>query len=262
METERPRRALVTNDDGIDSHGLRPLVAAAAGAGLDVLVAAPSWDSSGASASLTAVEQDGRFLVHDVDPGDPLGARWIGVEGAPAFIVRAAVTGAFGDPPDVVLSGVNQGLNTGHAVLHSGTVGAVLTGQTAGRRGMAVSIDAGRAPRWDTAGEVASALLPWLLERDPGTVVNVNVPDVDRADLRGVRPARLARFGAVQTAVTERGRGWVRLGYTQVDAASEPGTDAAAVAEGYASVTVLRGVTEAAPGGGPLPGDGQGATGS
>ena len=56
-------RALVTNDDGVDSPGIRALAGVAVDAGLDVVVAAPSWDSSGASASFTAVQEDGRFVV-------------------------------------------------------------------------------------------------------------------------------------------------------------------------------------------------------
>src|SRR5919106_1774673 len=128
-------RALVTNDDGIDSAGIGMLARAAADAGLEVTVAAPSWDSSGASASLTAVEEDGRFLVESRTPDgagedDHSDAEWYAVEAAPAFIVRAGVEGAFGEPPDVVLSGINLGQNTGAAVLHSGTVGAVLTAAT------------------------------------------------------------------------------------------------------------------------------------
>ena len=111
-------RALITNDDGIDATGLRTLAAAAVGAGYEVVVAAPSWDSSGASASLTSVERDGRFLVHEVDLGGV--GRAVGVEAAPAFIARAAVHEAFGPAPDLLLSGVNHGLNCGHAVLHSG----------------------------------------------------------------------------------------------------------------------------------------------
>src|SRR5947209_10702198 len=120
-----PRIALVTNDDGVDSPGIRALAAVAVRSGLDVVVAAPSWNSTGASASLTAVEKDGRFLVEDRTFDELPDLPVFAVEGAPAFIVRAAVRGAFGDPPDIVLSGINWGTNTGHAVLHSGTVGAV-----------------------------------------------------------------------------------------------------------------------------------------
>jgi 5'-nucleotidase len=70
-----PTRTLITNDDGIDSPGIRVLARAAREAGLDVVIAAPSWDSSGSAASLTAVEENGRFLVesrtHDGMPDKP-----------------------------------------------------------------------------------------------------------------------------------------------------------------------------------------------
>src|SRR5688572_27046081 len=130
----RPR-ALVTNDDGVTSPGIAVLAQVAVECGLDVVVAAPSWDSSGASASLTAVEEGGRLLFHEeqVDGAD---VDAYGVEAAPAFIVRAAMSGVFGAAPDLVLSGVNRGSNTGHVVLHSGTVGAVLTGATYGLPGL------------------------------------------------------------------------------------------------------------------------------
>ena len=63
------------------------------------------------------------------------------LDGAPGLCVLAARLGGFGDPPDVVMSGINPGCNTGRAVLHSGTVGAALTAANFGVRGLAVSID-------------------------------------------------------------------------------------------------------------------------
>ena len=89
--------ALITNDDGIASAGIRTLAQAALDAGLEVTVAAPTWDSSGASASLTA----GRARRALPGRGRELegldGVAAFAVEAAPAFIVRAATTGAFGD---------------------------------------------------------------------------------------------------------------------------------------------------------------------
>ena len=97
--------ALVTNDDGVESAGIRALAGAGVDAGLDVVVAAPTWDSSGASASLTAVEDDGRFLVDrrgfDELPDVPVFA----VEAAPDGIVRlsfAARLGVCGDGHNVI----------------------------------------------------------------------------------------------------------------------------------------------------------------
>jgi 5'-nucleotidase len=232
-------RALITNDDGVDSPGIRALAQATVDAGLEVTVAAPSWDSSGASASLTAVEEDGRFLVEARSPDGVPGSDWYAVEAAPAFIVRAGVEGAFGEPPDVVLSGINRGQNTGAAVLHSGTVGAVLTASTLGCRGMAVSLAYAEPPQWETAAELARRLLPWLLDAEAGVVLNLNVPNVPLAELRGVQRGRLSSRGTVDTTVTELGKGYVKLAYRQTDEEFEPGTDAALLASGIASLTPL-----------------------
>jgi len=91
-------RALITNDDGVGSAGIRALATVARKCGLEVTVAAPAWDSSGASASLTAVEHEGRLLLDrrafEEFPDVPV----FGVEAAPAFIVRAAASRAFGPP--------------------------------------------------------------------------------------------------------------------------------------------------------------------
>jgi 5'-nucleotidase len=238
-------RALITNDDGVDSPGIRALAREAVECGLETVVAAPGWDSSGASASLTAVERDGRFLLDRRTFEDLPGVEVYAVEAAPSFIVRAGVTGAFGPRPDLVLSGINRGPNTGHAVLHSGTVGAALTAATFELPAMAVSIDVSTEdPHWDTAAAVARVALRWLLDAGDRLVLNVNAPNVPLDELKGLQRTRLAAFGAVQTVVTEAGEGYVKLSYEGIDAEMEPGTDAAALAAGYASYTALRAVCE------------------
>lgn len=80
-------RALITNDDGVDSPGIQALTAAAVDAGLDVVVAAPGWDSSSASASLTAVERDGRLVLEERSFRETSDVVAYAVEAAPAFIV-------------------------------------------------------------------------------------------------------------------------------------------------------------------------------
>lgn len=102
------RRALITNDDGIDSEGIRVLARAACAEGLEVTVAAPSWDASGSSAAMAAVQTGGRVLWTERRDPD-LVARLLAVEAAPAFIVRAAVHGELGPPPELVLSGTRRG---------------------------------------------------------------------------------------------------------------------------------------------------------
>jgi 5'-nucleotidase len=146
-----------------------------------------------------------------------------------------------------VLSGVNHGPNTGHAVLHSGTVGAALTARTHGASALAVSCVAPDPLHWETATEMATRALDWLVENageNPMTL-SVNVPDRPLADVRGLRTARLASFGAVQADIGETGEGYVTMTFHEVDADLEPGTDAALLAEGWATVTSLAAPCEA-----------------
>jgi 5'-nucleotidase len=242
-------RCLITNDDGVNSDGLRTLAAVAVDAGLDVLVAAPLENCSGASSSISAVEAGGRFVVERRQwPGfDDIEV--FGVDGLPAFIALTAARGAFGEPPDIVLSGVNRGPNTGYAILHSGTVGAALTASTHGCRAMAVSLNAvaPSEPHWKSAGDVAATVLSWLLEAPPGAVFNVNVPDVEPAAVRGLEWAELAHFGAVQVNIAEQGEGYFELSLSDLNAEYEPGTDAAFLADGFATVTALNPVCAARP---------------
>lgn len=243
------RRALVTNDDGITSEGIRALARVAVDAGLDVIVAAPHEEASGSSASLRAVEAEGRILVQEHALADLPGVPAYGVSAAPGFIALIGARGAFGPPPDVVLSGVNRGVNTGHAILHSGTVGAAFTAATQGCPALAVSLavsDDDRTPHWETAARVAARALPAVLGDSQGLVLNVNVPNVEAASLRGVARGRLASFGAVQTNIAEVGTGYVRISVAEPEAELEQGTDAWLVAHGYASVTALHPICEAA----------------
>ncbi len=235
-------RVLITNDDGIQSEGLTVLADVALAAGCEVVVAAPHRQYSGASASLTAQEVDGRLaLVDERPPGLPDGVTSYGVKAAPALIAFVAAYGAFGDRPDVVLSGVNLGANTGRATLHSGTVGAALSAATQGIPALAVSIASASPQHWSTARLVTSRAFEWLLEQpeDDERVLNVTVPDVPPEQLRGLRPAHLASFGAVQARVREKGKGYVVLTYSGVTAREEPGSDHELLTRGWATATLL-----------------------
>lgn len=232
--------------------------------GFDAVVAAPLTEASGTSAAMTAVERNGRIVV---EPRELAGVKNVpayGVAASPAFIVLLALREAFGPAPDVVLSGINRGANAGAAVIHSGTVGAALTASHAGLHGMAVSLDvltpanvsgAGAAfpeasaedekRHWTSAAGLAVKLIPTLTHTPPGTVLNVNVPDLHVDGIRGLRRAGLARFGQVQMSIAEAGEGFVRTAIQAADEPLEEGTDLAALQEGFAVVTPLRAPGEA-----------------
>ncbi|HEX3825635.1 MAG TPA: 5'/3'-nucleotidase SurE [Sporichthyaceae bacterium] len=240
QSSERRLRCLVTNDDGIDSEGLRRLALVAIEAGLDVVVAAPVHDSSGASASITAAGTDGRFAVEPRTLPDLTDRPVHAVGALPAFIALTGCRGAFGPTPDLVLSGINRGPNTGQAVLHSGTVGAALTAATQGVRAMAVSLAVGADPAWHTAAEYTRRVLPGLLAAPAGVVLNLNVPNLPPEQVRGLRRAPLAGFGAVEFSVVDAGEGWTTMGVSEIDFSTEPDSDAGLLAAGWATLTALR----------------------
>jgi 5'-nucleotidase len=235
-------KVLVTNDDGIDSVGLNVLAHAALEAGHEVTVVAPDHQYSGASASLMSHEDDGRLVfVEARPPGLDERVRAFGIKAAPGLIGFVAASGAFGFTPDLLMSGVNIGANTGRATLHSGTVGAALSAATHGVRSMAVSIASAEPQHWETTRAVVDHALEWLTENDIGDrVLNVNVPDTPLDRLRGIRPASLASFGAVQARVKEEGVGYVHLTYSGVEPGEEPDTDHHLLSRGWATWTVLR----------------------
>lgn len=237
-------RALVTNDDGIDSEGLRQLALAAVACGLDVTVAAPQHESSGTSAALTAVQLEGRIVVTPRELSGLDGVPAQAVEAAPGFIVRIGVRGGFGPPPDIVLSGINRGANIGRAVVHSGTVGAALSAFTSGFRGLAVSLAGNDPSHWNTARAFAERVIPALMAMSQPIVLNLNVPDCEPREVRGLVRARLARFGTVQTTVVESGHGYVKMGVQETGRVPEPGSDVALLARGYATLTALEPIRE------------------
>lgn len=245
-------RALITNDDGIDSPGLLALAIAACDAGLDVVVAAPAEEASGSSASIiatdahavTAAGGHGRIRVTPRTlAGIDVAA--YAVHSAPALIALLAAHNAFGEAPDVVLSGINRGANVGHAIIHSGTVGAALTGGVNGARGLAVSLDVGPGPpQWVNASTMVGRVLPALLESPPGTVLNFNVPDLTDVDGVDIVEAKLAPFGIVHTTVTERADEHVNLKIAEPTDEFDPDTDAAILATGRATITSVTAVRE------------------
>lgn len=235
-------RALITNDDGIDSPGLAALAHAAVDCGLDVLVAAPATQASGTSASVAAVGEAHRVVSERRSlPG--LDVEAYAVAAHPGLISLIACRGGFGGKPDLVLSGVNLGANVGRAILHSGTVGAALTGHVNDVSSLAVSLDVGLdgpEPLWDKAGEVVRVVLPMFLEMPAASVVSLNVPNI--VDVQGLRWAELARFGTVQSRVDEVDEHEVELVAVYSEDSPDPGTDAALLADGYATLTALRSV--------------------
>jgi 5'-nucleotidase len=242
-------RAVVSNDDGIASDGLAALAAAAIRAGCTVVVAAPDYDASGSGASLAAVADHGQIAIERRALAGLDGTPAYAVRAQPAYIASSAADGAFGERPDLLLSGINAGPNFGRAILHSGTVGAALTAAVHGIPAAAFSLDLRGLPavaHWETAASVAAEVIPVVRELPAGTALNVNVPNVDPGALRGIRRAGLAAFGTVQMGLVEEPGGRLRITRTaSQDAGPPPWSDSALLASGYATVTAIQPLAEA-----------------
>lgn len=241
-------RIQVTNDDGIESQGLQVLAAHLARTGHEVVVGAPDRDWSGAGAALGMIRPDEHLAVQRVTiDACPEVEAWA-IAGPPALTVVAGRLGALGDPPDLVVSGINAGLNTGRSILHSGTVGAALTAQNFGISGLAVSVEEADTWHWDTAAELAVEVLDLVVDAPPRSVLNLNVPArARREDVLGLRWAQLAPFGAVRASVTQRGEDRVHFELVATGYEAAADTDQGLVQAGYAALTTLVGVAEAWP---------------
>jgi 5'-nucleotidase len=253
--TGRIRRVLVTNDDGVQAQGIHVLTAALCEAGHDVLVVAPSDDRSGSSAAIGVVHADHHLDVKKVEmPGCERTPSYA-IDGPPALCVMAARLGAFGALPDIVISGINSGCNTGRAILHSGTVGAALTAQGFGCSALAVSVDVSDPWEYETAARITLDVLPMLLDAPPRSVLNLNVPARPYDQVVGVRWARLAAFGTVRAAVAESDAGGLQFELRATGDVPPPDSDSGLVAQGYAALTTLVGVAEAWPSGADMAGE-------
>jgi 5'-nucleotidase len=195
-------RILLTNDDGIDSIGLHILARAMRPHG-DVVIIAPDREFSGASAALGALNliqpEVRKVSVDGIDEA------W-SVSGPPALCVMFARLGAFGEPFDLVVSGINPGVNVGRSVYHSGTIGACISGRNGGLSGVAVSQAVegfgveGQAwdemligQKWDTAAAVTAAFVGGLVASPPiePVLANLNVPNVELDEIKGWRLAEV-----------------------------------------------------------------------
>jgi 5'-nucleotidase len=229
------RRLLLTNDDGIASPGLHALAQALA-VDHDVVVAAPSTDVSGAGTSMgsPAHAEPTRLRRRELD-----GVEAYEIDGPPGLAVLAAALGAFGERPDIVVSGPNSGLNTGRSIIHSGTVGAALTGRTFGSKAIAFSVAPGQRWYWETAAAVAVPVVTWVLDRDEPTTLNVNVPAVPLDRIQGVRWATIDEFGQFSLATVTEGGTVLALDVRDRSSGTDPDSDTALCLSGHVTLTLL-----------------------
>lgn len=226
---------LLSNDDGYFAPGLAVLAAALAPLA-KVTVVAPERDRSGASNSLTL---DRPLSVRRAANG------YFYVNGTPTDCVHLAVTGLLDALPDVVIAGINAGANMGDDTIYSGTVAAATEGFLLGIPSLAVSLVAAGRDQFATAARVAVEMVERFTRAPLGqpTLLNVNVPDVPYAELRGFDVTRLGKRHKAEPVIkstTPRGEVvyWVGAAGSAQDAGE--GTDFDAIARLAVSVTPLQ----------------------
>ena len=242
-------RVLVTNDDGIAAPGLAALVRALADIGLNPRAVAPEADQSGIGTAVGRLHTRGPIQLRS---GEVAGIPATILPGTPALVVLLDQQGIFGEPADVVFAGINAGANCGRSLIHSGTVGAALAAAASGSVGIALSLAPperdGAEYQWGTARAIAVAASSLATQRvEYGFAVNVNVPDLPLAEVRGWRRTTVADGGMSQLHArrTETGKA-VEFCYGLWSAPFPPDTDSGAVHDGYVSVTWLGSVYDGA----------------
>ncbi len=232
---------LVANDDGVFADGLWTLVRELKEIA-DVIVAAPDREQSAIGTAVTLIHplrvRKARPVVEGVDT-------WA-VEGTPGDSVILALEKLARGRIDMVVSGINQGLNVGTDVLISGTVGAALQGYLRGFPAIAISAVQPDAAYLKGVARIVVALASRMRTYPQPAIpfFNINVPDLPISGVRGIKITRLARQSHIDTV--EEGHDGKRYYYwlvrKRVLQDAEEMTDIWAVDKGYISITPLHGI--------------------
>ncbi len=229
---------LVTNDDGVFTDGLHALVTELKKIA-QVVVVAPDREQSAIGTAVTLLHP---LRVRRVRPIVPEVATY-SVEGTPSDCVILALSTLVKDKISMVISGINQGANLGDDVFISGTVAAALQGYFRGLHTMAISTEAVDSHYLNTAASLATLVVKWLDSSAlPNKVfLNVNLPDLPLAEIRGAKITRLASETHIDTARegNDGKRKYYWLVRHRTDKPSDNQTDMWAIGQGYISITPL-----------------------
>lgn len=227
---------LLTNDDGYDAPGLRALAQELAPLG-QVIVAAPQDNQSGTGHGTTS-RSFIRARAVEILPGVSAYA----IAARPATCVRLGIEALVPRKPDLVVSGINRGLNLGIVTYYSGTLGAAREAAFVGIPAIAVSMGGNEATDYEATAAFVRGLVEKLREGDhlkPGLFLSVNAP---RGSANGVRVTRQSTTPTGQTFqpyTNPRGETYYWSDY-QALPDDEEGTDVWAVVRGYIAVTPLK----------------------
>ncbi|MGL1956123.1 MAG: 5'/3'-nucleotidase SurE [Colwellia sp.] len=225
---------LLSNDDGVHALGIKVLYQELVKL-FNVTVVAPDRDCSGASNSLTLLNP---LRAQTLDNG------FTSVNGTPTDSVHLGCSQLLAKQPDLVVAGINKGANLGDDTLYSGTVAAATEGRHMGMPAIAVSL-IGRHEKYYQTAAVVTAKIIQRLQSHPlaaDQILNINVPDVPLAQLKGIKVTRLGHRHKAETMKKmqdpwQREIYWYGVQGAELDGGE--GTDFHAVSNNYASVTPL-----------------------
>ncbi len=227
------RRILVTNDDGYFSPGIEALAAALRPLG-EVTIVAPQTEASAVGHALT-LRRPLRL--------EKMGERMYAVDGTPTDCVNIGIEEVLEGAPDLVVSGINKGLNIGDDVTYSGTVAGALEGALLGHQAIAMSLQFTRG-EWDfgPAAAVAAALGARLLEKPLAsrTFLNINVPIGKIRGMRATVQAKRNHITKVDQRLDPRQRPYFWIEEAQDEWEPHDRSDHQAVRDGFVSVTPLQ----------------------
>ncbi len=191
----RKPRILITNDDGIKAAGLKSLWEPVKDFA-DVYIAAPSTEKSGVGVGITFYKPVHFQPVQWLDDTPA----WK-IDGTPADCVKVALGALLDSPPNLIISGVNQGSNAGRNVLYSGTIGGVIEGVLRGIPGIAFSYSNGDTEHFTHVKKFIPSLVQHFLEYPitTGSFINVNFPDFLEEKIKGYRMARQGKGLWIET---------------------------------------------------------------
>lgn len=231
-------RILLSNDDGINAHGLKVLESIARQFSDDIWIVAPETEQSGAGHSLT---------LHRPLRVREISEKKFAVSGTPTDCVMMAVNHLMRQsPPDIVFSGVNHGGNLAEDITYSGTVAAAMEATLCGFKAIAFSlvVDYGHPAKWHTVEHHAPEILEKLIHMDfpENTFVNVNFPDLVATSVKGMAVTHQGRRPGDEKFVERvdpRGNRYFWIDGIDYKQGGPEGTDLNAISQGYISITPL-----------------------
>ncbi len=182
-------KLLVSNDDGISALGIRTLANCLAEAGHNVTVVCPDRERSATGHGLTLQQPIRAEIVESIF--HPAIKAWA-CDGTPSDCVKLALWALLDSPPDLVLSGINQGANLGTEILYSGTVSAAMEGVIEGIPSVALSLASHISKDFQPAANFAKQLVAQLAAKPLPELMllNVNIPPVTWEEIAGVTITR------------------------------------------------------------------------